>query len=224
MDRPLFATSTFERHELEDIWRARLEQSHQRYQEASKEYRKLLLEEPDGLPPSPDSPLARARQAESEALLEHFRVLRIFTDLTIHGKLPEETLGAEARGKMISVIDDDESIRDSTKALLRSAGHQVATFASAELFTDSGASAETECIILDVRMPGMGGLELQRRLNASEAHVPIIFVTAHDDAHSRRTAIEAGAVDFLSKPFEANTLVNAVQTALARNYLRRQGM
>jgi FixJ family two-component response regulator len=115
---------------------------------------------------------------------------------------------------MISVVDDDESIRDATKTLLRSVGYRVGTFASAEQFLDARALEETECLILDVRMPGMSGLELQRRLKSSDAGVPIIFVTAHDDKTIRRQAIEAGAVEFLSKPFEASALVSAVQTAL----------
>jgi two-component system response regulator FixJ len=123
----------------------------------------------------------------------------------------------------ISVVDDDESIRDSTRALLRSAGYLVETFASAELFWDSGAPSETDCIVLDVRMPGMDGLELQRRLNGSRAGVPVVFLTAHDDARNRKTAMDSGAVDFLSKPFEANTLVSAVQAALARQAGNRPG-
>jgi len=123
---------------------------------------------------------------------------------------------ARAKESMISVVDDDESIRDSTEALLRCSGYQVATFASAELFLNSGATAETECIILDVRMPGMDGLELQQRLNASGAGVPIIFVTAHDDAKSQSLAIAGGAVDFLIKPYEPNALIAAVETALTR--------
>jgi FixJ family two-component response regulator len=159
--------------------------------------------------------------------MEYSRLLRVFTDLTVHGKLPEggcetpePTLARDVR--RISVVDDDVSIRDSTKTLLRSAGYEVATFASAELFLDSGAIAETECLILDVRMPGMDGLELQRRLNDSSAGVPIIFITAHDDARSRRRAIDGGALDFLCKPFEANALVAAVQTALARHTVNQR--
>ena len=116
---------------------------------------------------------------------------------------------------VISIVDDDESIRDATKALLRSMGYRrVGTFASAEQFLDSGALGETECLILDVRMPGMDGLELQRRLKASDCGVPIIFVTAHDDEPIRRQAIEGGALDFFRKPFEASALVEAVETAL----------
>jgi FixJ family two-component response regulator len=117
---------------------------------------------------------------------------------------------------MIAVIDDDESIRDSTRSLLRSVGHKVESFDSAGTFLDLGAVAETECVVLDVLMPGMDGLELQRRLNASHPGIPIIFVTAHDDATNRRTAIEAGAIDVLNKPFQADTLVATVQTALMR--------
>jgi CheY-like chemotaxis protein len=222
MENTTFPEPTTARHQLEETLRLRVEQTLQRYRVATTEYRKLLHEEPDGRPPSPDSALALARQAESEALMEHSQVLRIFTDLTIHGTLPNETLDAgleraRPNGETISVVDDDESIRDGTKTLLRSAGYRVATYASAELFLESGAIAETKCVILDVRMPGMDGLELQRRLNASDAGVPIIFVTAHDDAMSRRRAIQAGAVDFLSKPFEASLLMTTVETALTRH-------
>ena len=97
------------------------------------------------------------------------------------------------------------------------------TFASAEHFLDSGALGETECLILDVRMPGMSGLDLQRRLKSSESAVPIIFITAHDDNANRRQAIDAGAVDFFGKPFEAAALVAAVRTALAGNKERSAG-
>ena len=124
---------------------------------------------------------------------------------------------------VISVVDDDESIREATKTLLRSAGYSVGTFASAEHFLDSGALGETECLIVDVRMPGMSGLDLQSRLKSSECAVPIIFITAHDDNANRRQAIDAGAVDFFGKPFEAAALVAAVQTALAGNKERSVG-
>jgi FixJ family two-component response regulator len=115
---------------------------------------------------------------------------------------------------VISIVDDDESVRAATKTLLRAVGYYVETFASAELFLDSGVLRETKCLILDIRMPGIDGLELQRRLNAAESRVPIIFVTAHDDKANRRKAIEAGAVEFFRKPFDANTLVGAIQMAL----------
>jgi len=118
----------------------------------------------------------------------------------------------------ISIVDDDESIRKATSALLRSVGYQVETFASAESLLESDdALRETDCLVLDVRMPGIDGLELQRRLNAAQSGIPIIFVTAHDDMSYRTTAMDAGAVNFFHKPFEANAFVAAVQAALRSN-------
>jgi FixJ family two-component response regulator len=117
------------------------------------------------------------------------------------------------RGK-ISIVDDDDSVRRATRALLRSVGYEVETFASAELFLESDALRETECLVLDVRMPGMDGLELQRRLNEAKSRVPIIFVTAHDDGSRRKMAMDAGAANFFRKPFEGNAFVAAVQAAL----------
>ena len=117
---------------------------------------------------------------------------------------------------MISIVDDDESIRVATKALLRSVGYEVETFASAELFLASGALRQTECLVLDVRMPGIDGLELQRRLNEAKSRVPIVFVTAHDDRAHRNEAMEAGAVNFFRKPFDANVFVAAIRVALRR--------
>jgi FixJ family two-component response regulator len=115
---------------------------------------------------------------------------------------------------LISVVDDDESVRDSTRTLLRSVGFKVSTFESSELFLESGALGDTECLILDMRMPGMGGLELQRRLKASDARVPIIFITAHGDRTNRQLAMNAGAADFFQKPFAASDLIGAIRTAL----------
>jgi CheY-like chemotaxis protein len=227
MENLIFPAQVLARYQLEDVWRRRFETAQARYKEANARYRRLLQEEPDGQPPGADSPLALARREESEALEEYSHTLRIFTDLTIHGKLPDESSGgmgitSKKGTQKISVVDDDESIRDSTRTLLRSAGYEVATFASGELFLDSGSLTETECIVLDVRMPGMDGLELQRRLNESQAGVPIVFLTAHDDARSRRLAMDGGAVDFLCKPFEANTLVTAVEAAITRHALGRR--
>jgi FixJ family two-component response regulator len=115
---------------------------------------------------------------------------------------------------VISVVDDDESIRAATKALLRSIGYEVKTFASAESFLAAGAIRETECLVLDVRMPGIDGLELQRRLNQGRSCVPIVFVTAHDDRVHREKAIAAGAVNFFRKPFDAKAFVAAIQAAV----------
>lgn len=115
---------------------------------------------------------------------------------------------------LISVVDDDESIRDSTRGLLRSAGYNVATFGSGESFLESGSVSETRCLILDIQMPGMSGLELQRRLNLSNSGVPVIFVTAHDTKKNRALAIEGGASEFFQKPFSANVFLTAVDTAV----------
>jgi FixJ family two-component response regulator len=107
--------------------------------------------------------------------------------------------------------------------LIRSAGYEVLTFASAEDFLNSGALQDTGCLILDVRMPGIDGLELQRRLCAQSSRVPIVFITAHDDGSLRRRVIEAGAVDLLPKPFEAAILLAAVKNALDARESHRQG-
>jgi two-component system, LuxR family, response regulator FixJ len=114
----------------------------------------------------------------------------------------------------ISIVDDDESICKATRALLRSVGYQVETFASAELFLKSEAPRKADCLVLDIRMPGIDGLELQRQLNAAQSHIPIIFLTAHDDKAYRTRAIDAGAVNFFHKPFEANAFVVTTQVAL----------
>jgi two-component system response regulator FixJ len=125
------------------------------------------------------------------------------------------TYRAPVKGAMIAVVDDDESVRDSTRTLLRSVGYRVATFDSAERFLSAEGGDRSECIVLDVRMPGMDGLELQRRLKSSEHSIPIIFITGHGDGRMRRTAMDRGAVDFLLKPFNPSALVAAVRTALA---------
>lgn len=121
---------------------------------------------------------------------------------------------------LVSVVDDDESIRDSTRTLLRSAGYEVATFHSGELFLKSGTLFQTRCLVLDIRMPGMSGLELQRRVNLSDCAVPVIFVTAHDDKTNRKLAIDAGACDFFQKPFSANAFLTAVDTAVKQSVYR----
>ena len=115
---------------------------------------------------------------------------------------------------LVSVVDDDESIRDSAKSLLRSAGYQVAVFESSEQFLASDAISETGCLILDVRMPGMDGLELQRQLGISQTRVPIIFVTAHGNKTNRKLAIDGGAADFLQKPVAAGDFLAAIETVL----------
>jgi FixJ family two-component response regulator len=115
---------------------------------------------------------------------------------------------------LISIVDDDDSVRESVRGLLRSVRYGVEAFASAEEFLSSDRSRETDCLILDVRMPGMSGLELQSSLVASRRLIPVVFITAHGDEELRSRALRAGAVDFLLKPFSEDALLNAVQTAL----------
>ena len=115
---------------------------------------------------------------------------------------------------LISIVDDDESIREAIQSLLRSVGFRVKTFASAEQFLQSDQIENTACLILDVRMPGMNGLELQRRLMATQCGIPIVFVTAHGDEEARSRALQEGAVEFLLKPFSEEALLNAIQVAL----------
>ena len=110
----------------------------------------------------------------------------------------------------ISVVDDDASVREALKGLLKSAGFHAEAFASAEEFLHSGRLANTACLILDVRMPGMGGLELQRRLVAGNHRVPVIFITAHGDEELRLRALGSGAADYLYKPFSEQTLLDAI--------------
>jgi DNA-binding response OmpR family regulator len=115
---------------------------------------------------------------------------------------------------VISIVDDDESVRASTKTLLRSVGYEVEAFVTAEDLLNSDALGKTECLILDVRMPGIDGLELQRRLQADGHRIPIIFITSYDNGPLRRRAMECGAVDMLHKPFDAAVFLATVQTAL----------
>jgi FixJ family two-component response regulator len=115
---------------------------------------------------------------------------------------------------VISIIDDDESVRDATTRLVRSLGFVGITYASAGDFLRSPRLHETSCVITDVQMPGIGGIELQRILIAEGNKVPIIFITAFPDEAIRARAMKAGAVGFLSKPFEGSTLIQCIDTAL----------
>ena len=120
-----------------------------------------------------------------------------------------------AEGARISIVDDDESMRDAINTLGESMGLSVEEFSSAEDFLNSGQSQVCDCLILDVRMPGLSGLELQRRLAADNCPVPIVFITAHYSEEERTRAIAAGAVDFLSKPFTEQELLKAIDASLA---------
>jgi FixJ family two-component response regulator len=114
----------------------------------------------------------------------------------------------------ISVIDDDDSLRGSLENLIRSVGLRVQGFSSAEAFLRSNQVHETSCLILDVRMHGMSGLELQRQMVLAGSQMPIIFITAHQNDDWRTQALEAGAVAFLYKPFHEEKLLNAIDAAL----------
>ena len=115
---------------------------------------------------------------------------------------------------LISVVDDDESVRESLSGLIRSVGFGVMVFASAEELLTSDRLPDTDCLILDVRMPGMNGLELQRQLAASHMSIPVIFITAHGDEESRVRALNGGAVEYLLKPFSEEALLSAIDAAL----------
>ena len=115
---------------------------------------------------------------------------------------------------LISIVDDDESIRKGLGRLFRSVGFDVDGFASAEEFLNSGDLQGSSCLILDLRMPGMGGLELQSRLLAGNCRIPVIFLTANGDEQARAQALKAGAIDFVSKPFNEESLIRDVNKAV----------
>jgi len=115
---------------------------------------------------------------------------------------------------LISVVDDDESIRRTTVFLIESFGFRAAAFESAEEFLKSGLLPNTSCLIVDVQMPGMGGLQLQSKLAAAGSHTPVIFITAYDDKESRQRAMQGGAVAFLGKPFDDEELFQTIRSAL----------
>ena len=119
-----------------------------------------------------------------------------------------------ARKNLISLVDDDESIRRTTTLLIQSFGFQAAAFESAESLLKSRQLQETSCLIVDVQMPGMNGLQLQRHLAASGYKIPIIFITAYDNKESRQQAMQAGAVAFLSKPFNDELLLETIRATL----------
>ena len=115
---------------------------------------------------------------------------------------------------LISIVDDDDALRSSLDDLLQSIGFQTLDFRSAEAFLSANQARDTACLILDVRMPGMSGLELQRQIVAANWRIPIIFITAHADADARARALAAGAVAFLYKPCREEELLDAIDMAL----------
>jgi len=117
-------------------------------------------------------------------------------------------------GRVISIVDDDQSLRRSLRNLLTSVGFRVETFASAEDFLSSSEQENTGCLVLDLRMGGMHGLDLLRHLAATGSRIPVVILTAHGDDETRQRSLEAGAVAFLGKPFRPDTLLDAVRRAL----------
>jgi FixJ family two-component response regulator len=120
----------------------------------------------------------------------------------------------EAKTKLVAIVDDDDSMRNALQGLLKAVGLPARAFASAEEFLKSGQQRQTACLIADIRMPGMSGLELQAQLNAEHCRIPTIFITAHGDAKLRMQALRAGAVEFLAKPFDDEALLESVRGAL----------
>lgn len=116
--------------------------------------------------------------------------------------------------KLVVIVDDDESMQDSLQDLIESAGLEAQSFGSAEEFLDSGLHRKAACVIADIRMPKMSGLELQARLKVDDCRVPIIFITAHGDARMRIQAMREGAVEFLAKPFDHQLLLKRVRAAV----------
>jgi FixJ family two-component response regulator len=120
----------------------------------------------------------------------------------------------QTKAKIVAIVDDDESVRSALQGLMKVVGFPARSFASAEEFLKSGQQHLTACLIADIRMPGMSGLELQAKLNAEHCRIPTIFITAHGDAKMKMQALRAGAVEFLAKPFDDEALLESVRAAL----------
>ena len=123
---------------------------------------------------------------------------------------------------MVFVVDDDESVRESLESLIRSTGLRVSAFASAQEFLESPRDDVTSCLVLDLRLPGQSGLDLQKRMTELSIQIPIVFITGHGDIPTSVRAIKAGAVEFLTKPFGDQDLLTAIQQALERDQTARQ--
>ena len=123
-------------------------------------------------------------------------------------------MASQGTSKVVSIVDDDDLMRSALQGLLKAAGLAARTFASAEEFLESGQQHDTACLIADIRMSGMSGLDLQATLNAQQIRIPTIFITAHGDERLRMQALRSGAVEFLAKPFDHELLLETVQAAL----------
>jgi FixJ family two-component response regulator len=123
-------------------------------------------------------------------------------------------MATQNKTKLVAIVDDDDLMRGALQGLLKAVGLPARAFVSAEEFLSSGQYRETACLIADIRMPGMSGLELQAKLNAEHCRIPTIFITAHGDAKMRMQALRAGAVEFMAKPFDDEVLLESVRAAL----------
>jgi len=124
----------------------------------------------------------------------------------------------------IFIVDDDSAVRDALKLLLRSVGQAVETYASAQEFLDSYGTDRPGCLVLDIRMPGISGLELQQKLNEKHSILPIIFITGHGDVPMAVEAMQAGAVDFIQKPFRDQDLIDRINQALEKDSSNRAAL
>ncbi len=124
----------------------------------------------------------------------------------------------ESRNRIgiVAIVDDDEPLREALGSVLKAAGYSIDTFASAEEFLNFPSRDQIACLILDVRLPGMSGIELQRRLVESGSTIPVIFITAHGDAPLREVVMKAGAAGFLNKPVRSDALLNEIRSAFGR--------
>src|SRR5579862_3806266 len=124
-------------------------------------------------------------------------------------------MAIQRKPDLVAIVDDDDLMRNALQGMLKSVGLRSQAFASAEEFLKSGQQRNIACLITDIRMPGMSGLELQAKLNADHCRIPTIFITAQGDTKMRMQALRAGAVEFLAKPFDDEVLLESVRAALA---------
>jgi RNA polymerase sigma factor (sigma-70 family) len=124
----------------------------------------------------------------------------------------------------VFVVDDDDAVRTSLRLLLKSVGLPVETFASAQEYLDGAEGDRSGCLVLDIRMPGMSGLELQQRLNETHSIIPIVFITGHGDVPMAVEAMQHGAVDFIQKPFRDQDLIDRINQALEKDRENREGL
>lgn len=127
------------------------------------------------------------------------------------------------KAPVVYVVNDDPGVREALDSLIRSVGFRVQTFASAQDFLQSKPSTAPSCLILDVRLPGLSGLDLQRELRQADIHIPVIFVTGHADIPMSVRAMKAGAVEFLTKPVRDQDLLDAIQQAIERDRASQRG-